>query len=169
MPNVPTGYARVGDFDGDGHPDLVSGHHRTVAFGTVVTDMVLVRGAVDGVAPSFTVLRVGDVRIDAIVGWSAGDRTGDGRSDLVLNNGAYGYYFAPGVADGTPASVTRAAEGPWLAHDVDGDGFADGLFGGGTEDWTLYRGAADGSVVSVRLGGGSEVSGYVRRGYRPPW
>lgn len=152
--SAPTYDATVGDFDGDGRPDVYVGNHATGA--------VLLRNLGDG--------RFADVRagsgIDPLgdqhgTGWT--DYDNDGRLDLVVTIGAGrglaekanrlyhndggGRFHDVGVAAGVADPHGRSRAAAWL--DVDNDGWLDLVIANYASPNRLFRNRHDGTFEDV--------------------
>jgi hypothetical protein len=145
---APTGVA-VGDFDGDGHPDVV-----TADAGGSVGTVSLLLGRGDGTLRAAEGLPVTVRNSSWWTGAAAGDFTGDGLADLAVTTWNVGYsgvtlfpnvgngQFGPGIP-----SVPIASPSGIAAADVNGDGDLD-LVVTGSAGVTILLGNGDGTFTA---------------------
>lgn len=132
----------VGDFDGDGKPDL--------AISLPDADQVQVLlGNGDG---SFTAMT--PISVNAVFLVATGDFNGDGNADLaVVSPGATAVYILLGNGAGTfttGATVSVAEPTAITVADFNGDGIADlAVVNGGTYMVTIFLGNGDGTFTAV--------------------
>ncbi|NBC96906.1 MAG: hypothetical protein GVY27_11190, partial [Deinococcus-Thermus bacterium] len=154
LPGVVDGSSSVGDFDGDGHLDLVltgqdAGFNERAALylGDGAGGFTDAGASLTGVRRSAS--SVGDFdedgHLDLVL--SGEDASGDNVSTLYLGDGTGG--FAPAGAGLTAVSSSGSA-----AADFDGDGALDLLLTGeeSRETATLYRGDGTGGFTATQAG-----------------
>jgi hypothetical protein len=146
------GPVAMGDFNGDGVPDIAVEDQNTFQ-----TDIYLGNG--DG-----TFRKSGSVPVWAFVGLAAADLNGDGKLDLVASDSSHEYVLL-GNGDGTfqfPAAYTLASvSGQPLIADFNGDGIPDLCFVE-YQQVDVYPGKGDGTFlapVPTKFNGGSAIVG----------
>ncbi|MCP4916206.1 MAG: hypothetical protein GY913_04730 [Proteobacteria bacterium] len=118
--------AGVGDYDGDGLDDVLLG--ASIAGGSNTGAAYLMLGGTgDGSVDDVAHLTIegGDVTTYVGAGVAGGDLDGDGRAELLVGAGAYGYVFA--YDDGLSGTVTDGDAGLTLNDDGSDTFFGEGL------------------------------------------
>ena len=155
----------AGDFNGDGHADVIVG---TPGYDAVTADEGMVElhaGTLTGIDDLQTALQwyegeEGDSRIGCAVA-TAGDVNGDGFGDILIGSEGmaclyYGGTHYPGEVDATRGGTLANEYYGWsvgFTGDVNADGYSDLLAGG-----HMYsNGQANEGIVQLWLGAGPEL------------
>lgn len=150
-----------GDFDGDGHPDLVTAN--------LVDGSTFLKGRTDGSFVAVSTNAAGTSPVSIAVG----DFDGDGNLDFVtVNYGPTILFLRPGNGDGTfGLAITLTNDvipSSLLAGDVSGDGKSDLILtGGGRLD--VYLNVTAPKLKATRAGDGIGLSWPLWSGYRLEW
>lgn len=135
--------AGVGDFDGDGHADLIG-------IGSTTGDLVMWRSDGKGGLSSRDVIGRGFAGLDVVAG---GDLDGDGNVDLLSRVNSSGKLFAHfGDGEGGWRERTTLADSGWKGKliagvgDLDGNGYSDIVARNADGALIRYEGVADGTL-----------------------
>lgn len=142
----------VGDLDGDGHPDIVTGNAGSA---TAKQLSVLINNG-DGTFKPHVDYSPDPTAIFAAISVTLADATGDGKADVVLGTGSSLVYLVPGKGDGTldTAAVASFATTYAIQHSV----AVTDLNSDGTPDIVAASGCGNTGEVDVFLGGSSAVT-----------
>lgn len=154
----------AGDFDGDGKADLAVGSSNSTVYvirGGITTAGKGGLGSYTVKAPIQTGGGIGALNL------TAGDVTGDGRTDLVVDgfetstgNGWNTNYLLPGTSSGLKATGAQALKAGLVTGigDINGDGYGDivsGQYWNKADDGVTFPGGVDGGKVWITYGNAS--------------
>jgi hypothetical protein len=140
IPVVGAYQAVAGDFNGDGHLDLVVAYSNSDPHQEIGSGIVFLPGNGDGTFGAPVTLSQSSISVSASSQLFTADLNNDGKLDLIWNGALY-----LGNGDGTFKQIPLGIDGsPSAIADLNGDGIPDLVIGG-----SIYAGNGDGTFQST--------------------